>query len=106
MRFDDELARGRMLLSSCPTCRAAVWPPSDVCPRCLGDAEWGPFPESGRVVEFSRSGGEYFCLADFGGGVRLIGGLAGGREPRAGMRVRLAGAGARGGERHYDLAPQ
>lgn len=105
MTFGAELARGRLTAPWCPRCGAHAWPPSGACGRCLGPAELRPFPESGAVVGLSSDDAGAFCLADFGGGIRIAGRLPPGAGARVGMRVRVAAAGTRGGRPFYDLEP-
>ena len=104
MRFDDELARGRLVVGVCDGCRSGgggagrpvrAWPPSaGACPGCLGPVRWARLPPCGRIVEFSRAAdGRPFCLAEFAHGVRLLGML-------------LAPRGGGGGEDPDRLAPR
>ena len=93
MRFDDELARGRLAVAVCDKCQGGggggggrpvrAWPPSaGACPGCLGPVRWARLPPCGRIVEFSRAAdGRPFCLAEFAHGVRLLGMLL---APRGG----------------------
>ncbi|MEO9308523.1 MAG: hypothetical protein ABI342_09480 [Nitrososphaera sp.] len=72
-RFEDELSRNNFVCSKCMKCIHWVWPPSEFCNKCLGNVEWLHVPSNATLVEFSRKGDAYFCIAEFENSIRVIG---------------------------------
>jgi uncharacterized protein len=72
-KFEQELKNNNFVCSRCTRCNKTVWPPSDLCNKCFGNVVWEPVPRNARLVEFSRKNGEYFCMAEFDGGIRVMG---------------------------------
>jgi uncharacterized OB-fold protein len=54
-QFWDALRDGRIDLPFCDTCRAFVWYPRAICPRCHSaeDINWRTLPGTGRVYSYT-----------------------------------------------------
>ncbi len=72
-KFEQELKNNNFVCSRCARCNKTVWPPSDLCNKCFGDVVWEPVSKNARLIEFSRKNGEYFCMAEFDEGIRVMG---------------------------------
>lgn len=78
------------LVAVCPACDRVSWPPSPHCPHCLVDTVRRSLPKSGRILEYSRVGETYFCMAEFGNGIRIMCALRGtSTEPVVGQSILL-----------------
>ena len=102
MRFRSELCRGNLVVPVCDSCKKTVWPPSDFCSYCLADTVWEAAPRDGIILEFSRQGGRYFCVAELGRTLRLVCSVASG-TPENGRRVRLERCGIRDGSGFFEV---
>lgn len=102
MSFLDALQKGVMSLPYCELCQREVWPPSECCRRCLGDATLRPWNhDTGKIIEFASQDGTIFGICRFGA-VGLLGEInASGCH--VGMTVRLARCGVRGGTPFYEF---
>lgn len=72
-RFETELKNNNFVCSECSKCDKIVWPPSEYCSSCLGKVEWRRLSREGILLEYSCRNGEYFCMAEFEGKVRIMG---------------------------------
>ncbi len=82
-------------ISVCLRCGAGTWPPNEICSRCFGPTGRQSLAKTGKIIEFSRKNGVYFCLAEFGPAVRIMGSLLT-PAPKIGQQVRLLQGGAPG----------
>lgn len=73
----------------CTRCKKIAWPPSDICPACLGRTESGAAGRRGRVLEVSGDADGFFALVELDCGIRLVGAIAGGVRPGIGDPVVL-----------------
>jgi len=87
MKFESELKQGRFVISECSKCKKVIWPPNEICNSCFGDAVWKEGPNQGKVLEFSKKDGVYFCLVEFSDGIRFIGSLE--ENPEIGQNVKI-----------------
>lgn len=76
-RFIEYLNAGKLVTAKCPSCNHLVWPPADLCPRCLNEKmEWVELDCTGRLLEFSESflRGQpvIFGLVELNQGIRLM----------------------------------
>jgi uncharacterized OB-fold protein len=98
--FWDFARRDRLALQVCRHCHDAHFPPSPVCPRCLGeDQEWQPVRGTGTLESWIDVHRAYWpgfagdlpyrvCLVLLDEGVRIISNLVGPSEDaRLGARV-------------------
>jgi len=72
-KFEQELKNNNLVCSQCDKCRKLVWPPSEFCNKCFSEVRWRSVSRIAKLVEFSRSNGEFFCIAEFDGGIRVMG---------------------------------
>lgn len=72
-RFEQELKNNNFICSECPKCEKLVWPPSDYCNRCFGDVVWRQVSRDATLLEYSHKDGEYFCIVELEGQIRIIG---------------------------------
>ncbi|MGI0088099.1 MAG: Zn-ribbon domain-containing OB-fold protein [Nitrosotalea sp.] len=72
-KFEQELKNNNFVCSRCTRCNKMVWPPSDLCNKCFDNVVWVPVSRNARLVEFSRKDEEYFGIAEFDGGIRVMG---------------------------------
>lgn len=86
--FESKLNQGILVFSYCTSCNDVVWPASDYCNRCMGKVVWKNSDGIGKIIEFSKKNGDYFCLAEFEGKIRIIGRLRNNsRLPEIGKKV-------------------
>ena len=72
-KFERELKNNNFVCSWCTRCNKMVWPPSDLCNKCFGNVIWKSVSRKAKLIEFSRKDDEYFCMAEFDGGIRVMG---------------------------------
>ena len=89
MNFEEELSKGIFMISFCPKCEYTVWPPNEICSKCFGSVKWEKSSEFGKIIEFSQKEEDYFCLAEFDKGVRIMGLLSAKSKPEIGQKIKL-----------------
>lgn len=89
MSWQERLAQGVLVASACPKCKYKAWPPSKFCSQCLIHTEQKELDCHGTIIEYSKKDGEYFCLAEFGDTIRIIGSLKTDTTPKIGSIVTL-----------------
>ena len=72
-KFEQELKNNAFVSSFCTRCNKQVWPPSDICNSCFGNAVWKPVTRTAKLIEFSRKGDEIFGIVEFEGCIRVMG---------------------------------
>ncbi len=72
-RFEKELKNNNFTCSECLNCQKIVWPPSEYCNKCFGDVTWRQVSRNAILLEYSCKNGEYFCLAELEGQIRIVG---------------------------------
>jgi uncharacterized OB-fold protein len=72
-KFEEELKNNNLVCSECLKCQKIVWPPSEYCNRCFGNVMWRQISRDAVLLEYSCKNGEYFCLAELEGQIRLVG---------------------------------
>ncbi len=99
--FWEYVQRHELRLQRCPACGAHRYPPSAVCPRCLGrEFEWDALSGDGRVLSWVVFHRQYFpelpipytvVAVEMAEGPILLADLvnAGDRAPRVDMPVRI-----------------
>lgn len=102
MTFESKQGRIDLPVSRCPACNVVVWPKSEFCSLCLGDTVRENGQTNGTILAFSSRNGSYFCVAEMGDSLRIVGRLGAGM-PRIGQPVRLCGYGIRDGRYFFDL---
>ena len=97
MKFDSEIKKGNFVIGSCPNCNKVVWPPSELCNGCFGKIIWKKASQIGNIVEYSKKDNEDFCIAEFEGGIRIMGTLVvKSKKPEVGSKVKLEKCGITG----------
>ena len=89
MKFESELKHGRFVISECSKCKKVIWPPNEICNSCFGEAVWKDGPNQGKILEFSKKDGVYFCLVEFGEGIRFMGSLEENTNLEIGQNVKI-----------------
>jgi uncharacterized protein len=51
---------------------------------------WEPVSRNARLIEFSSKNGEYFCMAEFDGGIRVMGTVESASNLHVGQSLILA----------------
>ena len=104
MNFEEELSKGIFMISTCHECERVVWPPNEICSRCFGPVKWEKSSEFGNIVEFSQKDEDYFCLAEFDKGVRIMGSLKTNSEPKIGQKIKLVEAKIHDGNYNFEMS--
>ena len=76
-RFEEELKMGNFVTSECNHCDKIVWPPSDYCDSCFGDVNWRKVLPDGKIIEWSKTGNEVFCIEEFEKTIQIMGKIDG-----------------------------
>ena len=97
MKFESELKKGIFLVGRCPKCNKITWPPSNYCSICFESLDWSKVSLKGKLIEFTKTNDENFCIAEFDG-VRIMGTLiTNSADPAIGSKVRLEKCGIKNG---------
>lgn len=100
--FEVELKKGKFVIPECLTCKDVVWPPSDYCSLCFGKVNWRKSDGVGKILEYSKKGEIFFCVAEFEKKIRIIGTLQiYSNQPEIGKKVKLDTCGVDG--RNYNF---
>ena len=102
MKFESELKQGRFVISECSKCKKVIWPPNEICNSCFGEAVWKDGPNQGKILEFSKKDGVYFCLVEFGEGIRFMGSLE--EDPEIGKNVKIKHFSVNDGDYSFKLS--
>ena len=92
MNFESELKKGNFIISKCNHCRKIVWPPSEFCDQCLNENIWKKCSGTGKIIEFSKKGNTYFCVAEIEKSIKIIGEIAFG-IPEIGKQITIVDCG-------------
>lgn len=84
-----EFKETEFICSECKKCKKLVWPPNDYCNRCFGEVVWRPVSDTGKLIEFSKKGNTFFCIAEFENEIRIMGSLDGITMPVIGQDLKL-----------------
>ena len=93
-----EPKENEFICSECQKCNKLVWPPNDYCNRCFGKVIWRPVSHKGKLIEFSKKGDTFFCIAEFENEIRIMGSLNGITTPVIGQDLKLVKWGYEGDE--------
>lgn len=88
-RFEEELRNNNFICSECLKCNKVVWPPSDYCNRCFGSVSWRKISRDAVLLEYSVKDGEYFCLAELEGQIRIMGAVRKSGKLKVGQKLIL-----------------
>lgn len=99
--FHEGLKRNEFLCSQCTRCDKMVWPPSRYCDRCFSTVSWKRVSRDAVLIEVSCKDGEYFCIAELEGNIRVIGRVTGSGDLVAGQKLTLEKCDYDGNERYF-----
>ena len=103
--FESELKKGEFIFPECLTCMQVVWPPSDYCNLCLEKVHWKKLDRIGKILEYSKKGDVFFCLAEFEKKIRIMGKLqVYSKQPEIGQKVKLEKFGVDGTNYHFIMS--
>ena len=102
MNIETELAKGIFVVGECTECKRTVWPPADYCNVCFGDVLIKKGPGHGKIIEFSKQDGNYFCLAEFDENIRIIGKVTNG-NPTINQKVLVKKCGIKNGSYYFEF---
>ncbi|MDE1764129.1 MAG: hypothetical protein KGH88_07770 [Thaumarchaeota archaeon] len=88
-RFEQELKSDNFVCSECTKCQKLVWPPSEYCNKCFGIVTWRKVSRDATLLEYSCKNGEYFCVAEIEGQIRIIGKISNPSEIKIGQNLTL-----------------
>ncbi|MEM2760704.1 MAG: zinc ribbon domain-containing protein [Nitrososphaerales archaeon] len=110
--FVKSLKKGKLTTSFCVSCRTLIWPPSNICPRCLSNKiRWIEIDTNGKLLEFSESlianKPTVFGLVELNDNVRLLGRITckDNSALRRGMDVKMIRCGIEGNDAYYEFQP-
>ena len=92
MNIESEIKKGNFVVGECVKCKKMVWPPSKYCNACFGDVTVKKISTKGKILEFSKQNEMYFCLAEFHGGIKIIGKMIG-KSPKINQFVSVTKCG-------------
>ena len=72
MNFEEELIKGNFTIPECTLCKKIVWPPAKFCDVCYNEIRLKSGQFTGKIIEFSKQGDEYFCMVEFLDTFRLM----------------------------------
>ena len=102
MNVGKEIEQGNFVLGECTECGKTIWPPSDYCDQCFGEAVIKKGPFEGKIIEFSKKEQEYFCLAEFADQVKIIGSVS--EAPQNNQRVKVKKCGMKNGNYFFEFS--
>jgi len=93
-------------------CEHVIWPPSNVCPKCLSNnIEWFDIDSNGRLIEFSESflmeQPSVFGLVELNDNIRLMAKIRCDdiAQLKKGISVRMMRCGIKNNEPYYEFQP-
>ncbi len=95
MSFESELLKGKFCIPQCIVCKKIVWPPTEFCNHCFGQVSIKKGDFHGKIIEFSRQNGEYFCLVEFEKTIRVMAKIL--QIPEIGQIVKISKCGISNG---------
>lgn len=110
--FKESLKMGKLTTSKCLSCKNLLWPPNDICPKCLSnDIEWIELSSNGKLLDFSESlmGNKpvIFGIVELDENIRLLGRIIcdDSIEVRKGIGVKLVKCGMENNDVFYEFQP-
>lgn len=111
-KFTSSLRRGKLITSECSSCNNVIWPPSNVCPKCLSDSiKWVEVNSNGKLLDFSESfianKVVIFGIVVLNENIRLLGRIIcdDNIELKRGINVRLIKCGIENNDVYYEFQP-
>ena len=104
--FESELEKGNFVTSECTKCNEIVWPPTEICNKCLDDVQWRKVQTKAKLIEFSKKDGKGFCIAEFEKKIRIISTLklSESDEPKIGQDIKLEHCGFKNGNYSFTFS--
>jgi uncharacterized OB-fold protein len=100
------------MTSKCFACEHVIWPPSNVCPKCLStNIEWVDIDGNGKLIEFSESflmeRPSIFGVVELNGNIRLLTKIRCDNitQLKKGMSVRMIKCGVKSNQPYYEFQP-
>ena len=104
MKFEEELQKGNFVIPFCSKCDKTTWPPSEFCSYCLGEVSWKNASTIGKIIEFSKKDDVMFCLAEFEGGIRIMGSLVSDSVPEIRHDVKIVKTSLKNGNYSFEMS--
>jgi len=111
-KFIESLKAGKLTTSKCLSCKNIIWPPSNVCPKCLSDSiEWVEVGSTGKLLDFSESlmGNKpvIFGIVELDENIRVLGRIIcnDSSEVKKGIDVKLVKCGIENNDVYYEFQP-
>ena len=102
MNIESKLEKGVFVVGECIECKKTIWPPADYCNVCFGDVSVKQGPEYGKIIEFSKQGENYFCLAEFPENIKIIGKVSVG-IPNVNQKVSVKKCGIKNNDYYFEF---
>jgi uncharacterized OB-fold protein len=102
LNFESELKKGNFIISECSKCKKIVWPPSEFCNLCLGNNSWRKSSGIGKIIEFSKRGNAYFCVAEIEETIRIMCDLVS-EAPKIGDQIKIIKCGISNGNYFFKI---
>lgn len=103
MRFESELKKGKFTVTECNNCKKTIWPPSDFCNICFNQTILRHCNLNGKILEYSKHQGKYFCLVVFEKTVIVFAEIISG-IPEVGRVVTLEECGIKNGNYFFKIS--
>ena len=103
--FEEEMLKGNFVICECLDCKNIIWPPSDLCNICFKEGVWRSASKNGKIIEFSKQDGSFFCIGEFENKIRIIGKLDTEKSPNNGMMIKLTKFGIKNGNYNFTFEP-
>lgn len=108
--FTESLKKGRLTTTRCLTCGKLIWPPSNICAKCVSNStEWVDVSPFGKLIEFSESlmttDPSIFGIVELDDNIRLLGKIhcESSSMLKKGMSVKLIKCGMKNNDAYYEF---
>ncbi len=95
MSFESELSQGKFSIPVCTVCKKITWPPAEFCNHCFGQISLKKGDFEGKIIEFSKQNGKYFCVVEFENTIRVMAKML--QTPEIGQIVKISKCGISNG---------
>lgn len=102
MNFESELKKGNFMITDCNYCEKIVWPSKNFCNQCFRETKWRKSSGIGKILEFSKKNGKYFCLVEIENAIKFIGQMDS-EIPEIGNKVKITDCDLRDNNLHVKL---
>ena len=101
MNFEEELTKGNFTIPECSSCKKIVWPPAEFCDVCYNETCLKSGQFTGKIIEFSKQGNDYFCMVEFENTFRIIANIS--KTPEIGQIVKISKCGIKKGNYFFHV---